>query len=103
MNNILSIHQSKALLQKYPNCIPVILEGSDDLVNKKLLIQNDMTISKLMCFIRKKNKLNKFEAYFLFIDSILLVNTETISNLYKLYCSENGFLYITVKKENTFG
>ena len=102
--NELSLKHSQALRQKYPECYPVILVGDEQLAKKKLLLNKNMTLSTLMSHIRHYNKLNKCEAYFLFTKSnTLLMQNALIQDLYSTYSSDDGFLYINVKKENTFG
>ena len=99
-----SLEHSLLLRSKHPQCYPVILIGDATLMKKKLLINKDMTVSQLMSYIRTHNKLNKREAYFLFTkNNILLIQSSTLTDIYLSNASENGFLYITVKKENTFG
>ena len=98
-----SLEHSRSLRVKYPNCYPVILIG-DSLSKTKLLINKEMTVTQLMSYIRTYNKLNKREAYFLFTENnILLKQSSILADVYVNNPSENGFLYITVKKENTFG
>jgi len=93
-----------SLRNKYPEYYPVILTGDENLLKKKLLINKNMTVSQLMSYIRLNNKLSKREAYFLFTENnILLMQSSIVSDLYKSNSSANGFLYINVKKENTFG
>ena len=99
-----SIEQCHSLISKYPECYPVILTGDANLVKTKLLINKDMTVSQLMSYIRIHNKLSKREAYFLFTESkLLLMQSSVISEIYSTNAAVNGFLYINVKKENTFG
>jgi hypothetical protein len=95
--------QSLYLMKKYPNCVPIILECDHELKNTKLIMDKDYNVSQLMLFIRKKNKLNKFEAYYIFINNLLIKQTECIGDLYVQFANSHGFLYITIKKENTFG
>lgn len=99
----LSLCHSQSLMQKHPNCVPVVLISEEDLKNTKLLLNKDTTISRLMAYIRSKNTLNKFQAYYLFVNNVLVIQSDTLGNLYSLHSQSNGFLYITVKKENTFG
>ena len=99
----LSLHHSKSLRSKYPECVPIILISEEQLKNSKLLLNKYTSISKLMAYIRCKNTLNKFQAYYLFVNNMLICQTELIGNLYSQFSSDNGFLYITVRKENTFG
>ena len=99
-----SLEHSLSLRSKYPECYPVILIGDTTLLKTKLLINKEMTVSQLMSYIRMYNKLSKREAYFLFTkNNILLMQSSQLIDIYLNNVSNNGFLYITVKKENTFG
>ena len=99
-----SFEHSQALRLKYPQYIPIILVGDINLSKTKLLIKKEMSVSQLMSYIRTYNKLNKREAYFLFTENnILLTQSSALSEIYTNFVSDNGFLFITVKKENTFG
>ena len=89
---------------KYPDCVPIIVDSECILDKYKYLINTEMTIGNLMCYIRQRNKLKPFEGYFIFAENILLQQTQTIQDVYNLYANkENRFLFITIKKENTFG
>ena len=102
----LTLDRCRYLRTTYPNCYPIILKVSDETqeLNKcKLLVPKDSSVSNLMSQIRHHNKLNSKDAYFLFINNILINTSESIENIYIEHKSQNGFLYITVKKENTFG
>lgn len=94
------------LRNKYPNCYPIILKSGNENIefNKcKLLVRKDANISQLMSQIRLINKLNSKEAYFLFVNNMLINTSETIESIYMQHKESNGFLYIIVKKESTFG
>ena len=99
----LSLCHSQSLRTAHPDRVPIVLISDDQLKNTKLLINTDFTVAKLMVYIRSKNVLNKYQAYYLFVDNMLLSHSENIGTLYFQKCRGNGFLYITVKKENTFG
>ena len=99
-----SLGHSRSLRTKHPQYYPIILIGDTTLLKTKLLINKDMTVSQLMSYIRTNNKLSKREAYFLFTKrNVLLMQSSTITDIYINNSSDNGFLYVIVKKENTFG
>lgn len=105
-------HSSKLLI-KYPNFVPVIVDSLDFSIRidkNKLLIHKDTSCTVLIYNIRKQLKLQNFEAIFVFCNGILVCNTYTVGELYEYYLSENKiqsdgdkFLYLEIKKENTFG
>jgi hypothetical protein len=104
---------SNKLLIKYPNFVPVIVDSLDFSVRidkNKLLIHKDTSCTILIYNIRKQLKLENFESIFVFCNDILVCNTYTVGQLYEYYLSENKiqhdgdkFLYLEIKKENTFG
>jgi len=102
----LTIEKCRFLREKYPNCYPIILQSSDEkkqLMKCKLLVPKESSVCNLMSQIRHHNKLSSKEAYFLFVKNTLINTSDTISKIYTEHRSQNGFLYIIVKKESTFG
>jgi len=92
------------LNKMYPNKIPVIIDKSDlKLPNYKFLVNNDHSISHLLYIIRYKCKLNPDESIFLFVNGQLPPMNELMSNIYNKNKDADGFLYIQILKENTFG
>lgn len=96
------------LRSQYPDRIPVIIEPSDkksiELNRKKYLTPVDISIGAFLNEIRKQAKVKPEEAIFLFFGSGVLAPTAfTMSQAYDKYKDEDGFLYITVALENTFG
>ena len=96
--------ESSKLLQKYNNKIPIIINVSDiKLSDYKFLVPNDLTIQDFMFILRKKVKLNPEESIYLFINNNIPPMKCLISEIYKTYVDSDGFLYISLHKENTFG
>lgn len=100
---------SAAFRQKYPDKIPIIVEkakGSTlpDLEKNKFLCPSDSNMGKLIFEVRQRIPLRQEQAIFLFLDNTTIapINT-TIGEIYQRYGAEDGFLYVTVTAENTFG
>ena len=99
--------ESDRIIKQYPDRLPIICE-LDDKFNEKLdkskyLVPKNLTIRQFNFIIRKRMKLSESEATFLFTEnSILIAGHETINDL-EIYKNNDGFLYIKVFKENTFG
>jgi len=97
------------ILIKYIYKIPVIIEKKKSdksrhiLDKNKYIMSSDLTLGSVIYIIRKRLKLESNEAIFIFVDNVLLPNTMIISDIYKQYCDEDGFLYIMYACENTFG
>lgn len=101
--------ESKRILEKYPNRIPVIIEKSHQckkigLVDKnKYLIPKDLTLGQLMYVIRKRLSITSEQGIFLFINNTMIPVTQTMDLIYKNNHDEDNFLYIVYAGENTFG
>lgn len=100
--------ESKRILIKYPTRIPVIVEkikssDIDDIDKRKFLVPDEMTVGQFIFIIRKRVKLTPHQAIFIFVGNNLPPTASLISELYKNYKDEDGFLYINYSGENTFG
>ena len=94
--------KSKDILDKYPNRKPIIV--IDNKKQHKFLCLDSHTISVILVQLRKRMEINKYDSIYLFINKQTIPNnTENILSLYKKFKNEDGFLYMEVKKENTFG
>jgi GABA(A) receptor-associated protein len=100
-------NEAKSLLSKYPDKTPLIInECCDEYKHKlkrKMLLPIDMTIGQLMFSLRSKYNINKEEALLIFIGTTMPKSSSLISELHKQYKDEDGFLYVTILKENVFG
>jgi GABA(A) receptor-associated protein len=101
--------ESGKILSKYPDRIPVIVDVFADSANNvkldknKYLVPTDLTVGQFMYVIRKRCKLAPEKALFLFVDNKLPMANNLMSQLYKSNANEDGFIYITVHEESTFG
>ena len=102
-------HISENIKNRYPDRSPVILESEDvELLQYKYLAPDDITVGKFLFEIRKHSTLGKETAMFIFIithngGKILPNQTSLISSVHRSYKHEDGFLYMQVTLENTFG
>lgn len=102
------INESLSIMKKFPNRIPVICEkslGKDNPeINKnKYLVPMDFTIGNFLVVIKKRIKLQDYEALFLMINNSILPTTTKFKEIYHKHKDIDGFLYITYMKENVFG
>lgn len=99
--------ESCRILTKYPDRIPVIAEVQGDrlppLEKKKYLVPAELTVGQFMFVLRKRIVLQPDQAIFLFCDSKVPPATMMMSQLYAESCEPDGFLYLAVTGENTFG
>lgn len=99
--------QSRDLLQKYNDRIPVIIypgNKNTPAVDKyKYLVPNSLTIGEFVSIIRKRIKLGSEKAMFIFTGNVLPPTGSLLYNIYQEHHDEDGFLYIVYSLENTFG
>lgn len=92
---------------KYPLKVPVILEITPhpEKYRRKYLVISDMTLSQFMCYLRTTNKLEPYEAFFMIIgENTSPTLSLTLAEADSRYRDkEDGFLYITLMRESTFG
>lgn len=100
--------ESNQIKLKYPDKIPVIVEkvkntALPDLDKHKYLVPADINVGQFLFVIRKRIKLAPEQAMFIFIDNNIPPTNSLLSELYKTYKDEDGFLYMNVCGESTFG
>lgn len=98
--------QSKNIMEKYPNRLPVICDISSRLPKldkNKYLIPDDLKTESFMIVIRKRIKLQQEQAMYFFVNNKLLSTNQFMSHIYEKYKDEDGFLYVYACAENTFG
>ena len=95
-NDIIKLHKNK---------VPLIIaeESNIELSKTKFVVPRDLTVGQFHCIIKKYTIVSSKDSIILFINNKLPVITDTIGNLYDLHKTDDNFLYITIKKENTFG
>ena len=96
---------SQKINLKYPQRVPIIVDCKKDinLDKNKYIVPNDLTVGQFMYILKKRIKINYEQSIFLLCNNILIMNTELIKNLYNKYKDVDGFLYIIITLENTFG
>ena len=106
------VELAERIRSQYKDRIPVIVEvaQSNDkklqLNRKKFLAPADISMGAFLSEIRKQANIRSEEALFLFCGSnngILVPTSNSISQVYDKYKDEDGFLYMVVALENTFG
>jgi GABA(A) receptor-associated protein len=102
------VEESKKIIKKYPNRIPVIVEASSDCNLKKIdknkfLVPEDITIASFLGVIRKRIQLSPEQALFIFVNNTLPCASQSVSSIYHNCKDKDGFLYFVYTEENTFG
>lgn len=89
---------------KYPDRIPCIISSKDVTIEKfKFLLKSEDTVSLILIKLREEFALKPEEGVFLHVNNITMGGSHLISQYEKYKDPEDGFLYITLTKENTFG
>lgn len=102
--------ESGCIRLKYPDRIPVVCEVAkgnerDITLNRhKYLVPHYLTVGQFLNVIRQRIRLGAEQGLFIFTGrNTLLSCSELISVMYNQYKNEDGFLYLTIAVENTFG
>jgi GABA(A) receptor-associated protein len=100
---------AERIIAQHPDRIPVIVECSEQLQaahplkKNKFAVPYDLTLAQFLFVIRKHMKLQPEYAIFAFINNRLHPTTSPIGSIYAQEKTEDGFLYIDVFQESTFG
>jgi GABA(A) receptor-associated protein len=100
--------ESGRIKSKYPDRIPIICEVSDkcDLVldKKKYLVPGELSVGQFLYVIRKRIKLSPEKALYIFTEQNQLPPTASpMENIFRDNQNKDGFLYLRVSSESTFG
>lgn len=97
------------MLQKHTDRIPVVCEKSPgcsvpDIDKSKYLVPKEFTIQQFTYIIRKRLKLEKEQALWLFVNGKhALKGDMIISSAYEKFKDNDGFLYVAYSGENVYG
>jgi len=101
------IEESKRIISKYPDRIPVIAESDASIqppLDKiKYLVPNDLTVGQFIMVLRKRIKLQSQSALFMFINNTIPPTSALMKTVYNDLKSEDNFLYVKISGENCFG
>ena len=97
--------ESTQILRKYQSRTPIIVQTGPDMpIDKfKYLVPNDLTMAQFIYVIRKRLTLRPETAIFIYVNNILPSAMSSIISIYNTYRDDDGFLYFSIKGENTFG
>jgi hypothetical protein len=101
--------KAAVILKQHPDRIPVVVECSDKLQavhplkKNKFIVPHELTLAQFVFIIRKHMKLDPSHAIFVFINNKLNPGTSIMSELYLHNKDEDGFMYLDVFHESTFG
>ena len=98
-------HQSNKWLNRYNDSIPTLCSYLNfNLTMYKYLIPSSFTVGQFLHTIRKKLDMKKTEAMYMYTESHILLSTGSLMKVvYDEHKNQDGFLYIIIALENTFG
>jgi microtubule-associated protein 1 light chain len=105
------------LRKKYPDRFAFVIDRADskgpEIDSHLFLVPSSTVLSTLQIILRSRVKLNQTNSLFLFVttfnneektNSIVLSQpSKSISQIWKQYASNDGFVYIVYALENAFG
>jgi len=96
---------SQKIMSKYPQRVPIIVDCKKEinLDKNKYIVPNDLTVGQFMYILKKRIQINHEQSIFLLCNNELIINTELINHLFNKHKDYDGFLYIIISLENTFG
>ena len=101
--------KASVILKQHPERIPVVVECSEELQllhplkKNKFIVPHELNLAQFMFVIRKHMKLDPTYAIFVFINNHLHPTTSIMGDLYTTQKDEDGFMYLSVFQESTFG
>jgi GABA(A) receptor-associated protein len=100
---------AERIITQHPTRIPVVVECSEQLQKEHPLSKNkfavpyELTLAQFLFVIRKHMKLQPEYAIYAFINNRLHPTTSAIGTIYAREKTEDGFMYIDIFQESTFG
>ena len=100
---------SDRIVKDHPDRIPVIVECSQALQSEHPLPKNkfavpyDLTLAQFMYVIRKHMSLKPEFALYAFINNRLHPTAALIGTIYAQEKTDDGFMYVELFQESTFG
>ncbi|GKU96117.1 hypothetical protein SLA2020_464700 [Shorea laevis] len=102
------LEESKAMLAKYPDRIPVIIEKYSrtdlpEMEKKKFLVPRDMSVGQFIHILSSRIHLDPGKALFVFVKNTLPETGRHMDYIYQSFKDDDGFLYMFYSTEKTFG
>lgn len=100
---------SDRIVNEHPNRIPVIVECSEPLQRdhplpkNKFAVPYDLTLAQFMFVVRKNMSLKPEFALYAFINGRLHPTAALMGTIYAQEKTDDGFMYIELFQESTFG
>lgn len=96
--------ESAYIRNNHPDLVPVIVESNTfQLSQNKYLVKSGMSVGNFMYQLRGKQSISPVDAMFIYVDNNVLGVSIMIRDVYAFHRDEDGFLYLRIEKEATFG
>jgi len=98
--------ESQRMFMKHPSRIPVIINSAHEdiyIQKKKYLVPSDIYLAEFIHLLRKKLVVGREQTLLVFCENKLPVVTNSMLQVYAQHKDKDGFLYLTLTFENTFG
>ena len=109
-NELVNRKEYIKIKSKFQDKVPVIIkpynQNSPELLKHKFLVNKDLNIGEFLYVIRKQFQTKQNEAVFLFFKNKLLMSHVSMLEIEQEVLSDansDGFVYIVMSTENTFG
>jgi len=107
MNLQSRLKKSRSILRRYPDKIPIIINSNTPeikLTSTNFIIPDNMTMLMFVCYIRKNITLNQNQSIYIFTEKNTLIPCSySLNRVYNEYKNQDGYLYLTLTLEETFG
>lgn len=95
------------LLRRFPDRVPVIVEQKQSFPGKldknKYLVPHEINVGQMLHLIRRRSKCRAETGIFLFVNNTLPATSSLIYDLARENKEDDGFLYMSVCGEDTYG
>jgi len=101
------LEEANRIMEKYEYRYPIIVETQKKheltLDKCKFLVPNTLTVGQFIYTLRKRMKVKPEQAVFMFLNNMIVPTGGEIGNIYREFKDDDGFLYMVISTENTFG
>ena len=93
------------ILLRNINRVPIIIDGKNELniLKNKYIAPKNLTMGQFLFILKTKINAKPTDSIFILCNNKLVNNTDIIGDIYEKNKEEDGFLYMYVTIENTFG
>lgn len=102
------LEYSSIIRRNYPTMVPVVVrtprnETYIKLIKDRYLVPEEITVRRFLTSCRPYIGVKETHTVFILIDDMTPRQEDTMGLMYQKHRNMDGFLYITLSSENTFG